>query len=245
MNKIASEILAVAKDILGMDADPKQLLKEFFRKNSIPDYRLYSVRGSNVVSVLGWPSMQGQGAESAGWMEVRWGKIEKFADKNGFKVIRNKVASSILGMEFPSQDAMDKYLKDHPDADRANHKVVKTQKPRTKKDVKVEEKKPERVPVPDFDAIKKPEVSEDIRKKLEDTNYEKAKEFLKSKGEDRVQAILKGAKGRESEIRTTMNQWKPFDTMPKDVLDGMAEELANLPHQIKGIEKALSEHKKD
>jgi hypothetical protein len=28
-------------------------------------------------------------------------------------------------MDFPSQKALDKYLKEHPDADRGKHKVVK------------------------------------------------------------------------------------------------------------------------
>lgn len=34
-------------------------------------------------------------------------------------------AAKLLAMDFPSQDSMDKYLKDHPDADKAKHKVVK------------------------------------------------------------------------------------------------------------------------
>ena len=36
------------------------------------------------------------------------------------------MAKEVLGMDFPTQDAMDKYMKDHPDANRSNHKVVKT-----------------------------------------------------------------------------------------------------------------------
>ena len=36
-----------------------------------------------------------------------------------------KLARELLAMDFPTQDAMDKYLKEHPDADRSNHKVVK------------------------------------------------------------------------------------------------------------------------
>jgi hypothetical protein len=158
------------------------------------------------------------------------------------------LARELLSVDFPTQDAMDKYLKDHPDADKSNHRVVETKKdapakPRTKKkDVKVEEKKTERVPVPDFDDIKKPEVGEDLKKQLETTNYEKAKEFLKSKGVEKVQSILKSAKRIEEDDKTTMSQWKPSGTMPKDVLDRIAEELAYLPHQIRGIEKALKEH---
>jgi predicted RNA-binding Zn-ribbon protein involved in translation (DUF1610 family) len=36
-----------------------------------------------------------------------------------------KLADTILATDFPTQEALDKYLKEHPDADRSNHKVVK------------------------------------------------------------------------------------------------------------------------
>lgn len=39
-----------------------------------------------------------------------------------------KVAKELVGMDFPTQKAMDKYLRTHPDADRSNHKVVKTER---------------------------------------------------------------------------------------------------------------------
>ena len=44
------------------------------------------------------------------------------------------MAKELIGMDFPTQDAMDKYLKDHPDADKSNHRVVKTEKTEPKKD---------------------------------------------------------------------------------------------------------------
>ena len=53
------------------------------------------------------------------------------------KVVANKllkIAKSLLSMEFPTQDALDKYLKDHPDADRSNHRVVETKKTPEKKE---------------------------------------------------------------------------------------------------------------
>jgi hypothetical protein len=37
-------------------------------------------------------------------------------------------------MEFPTEDALKKYLKDHPDADKGKHKVKKTEKSKSKKD---------------------------------------------------------------------------------------------------------------
>ena len=33
------------------------------------------------------------------------------------------IARELQATDFPSQDALDKYLKDHPDADKSNHKV--------------------------------------------------------------------------------------------------------------------------
>lgn len=36
------------------------------------------------------------------------------------------ISRELLGIDFSTQDAMDKYLKEHPDADRSNHRVVKT-----------------------------------------------------------------------------------------------------------------------
>lgn len=40
-----------------------------------------------------------------------------------------KLARELLAVEFPTQDAMDTYLKEHPDADRSNHSVKKQDKP--------------------------------------------------------------------------------------------------------------------
>ena len=36
------------------------------------------------------------------------------------------MARELIGMDFPTQDAFDKYMKEHPDANRSNHRVVKT-----------------------------------------------------------------------------------------------------------------------
>lgn len=34
------------------------------------------------------------------------------------------VVRDLIGMDFATQEALDKYLKEHPDADRSNHRVV-------------------------------------------------------------------------------------------------------------------------
>ena len=44
----------------------------------------------------------------------------------------NKIAKQLLSVDFPNQKAMNDYLKQHPKADRKNHKVVEF-KPETKK----------------------------------------------------------------------------------------------------------------
>jgi hypothetical protein len=38
------------------------------------------------------------------------------------------VAKELLSMEFPTKDALNKYLDEHPDADRGKHKVKETKK---------------------------------------------------------------------------------------------------------------------
>jgi hypothetical protein len=81
--------------------------------------------------------------EAVHWL-VRQGRASVNVDRMGSNVLFKlkpeslsrmsrellKVAKDLLAMEFPTQDAMDKYLKEHPAADRSNHRVVKT-KPRT------------------------------------------------------------------------------------------------------------------
>jgi hypothetical protein len=44
-----------------------------------------------------------------------------------------KVAQSLLAIEFPTDEAMKKYLREHPDADKRNHRVVKTKPQQTHK----------------------------------------------------------------------------------------------------------------
>jgi hypothetical protein len=53
-----------------------------------------------------------------------------------------KVALTLVSTEFDSQEALDKYLKEHPDADKSLHSVKKQEKPAEKKEeTKSEEKK--------------------------------------------------------------------------------------------------------
>jgi hypothetical protein len=58
------------------------------------------------------------------------------------------LAKEVLGMDFPTQDAFDKYMKEHPDANRSNHKVVKTDK-KDSPAKKYETKKSDELKAPD------------------------------------------------------------------------------------------------
>lgn len=169
---------------------------------------------------------------------------------DGTKVAREVlfVAKELLAIDFPTQDAMDKYLKEHPDADKSNHRVVEKKKTQeTKKKPEPEKKtETERVPTPKFEDIKPRSVSDSDKKELEDVNYKKAVEMLKGgeRGEKRLREILNEAKKRPDEIKTTLKQWESYETMPKSIVDGFEEELGKLQHQIRGVERALEENKK-
>lgn len=45
-----------------------------------------------------------------------------------------RVAKELMAIDFPTKAEYDKYLKDHPDADRSNHRVVETKKAPAKKE---------------------------------------------------------------------------------------------------------------
>lgn len=56
-------------------------------------------------------------------------------ERGGWKVHSPRVARELaavgrelMAIDFPTQDAFDKYMKDHPDADKTNHRVVETKK---------------------------------------------------------------------------------------------------------------------
>jgi hypothetical protein len=70
-------------------------------------------------------------------------KLAKLAKENPGMRVQIVPLLKKLAMEFPTQESLDKYLKDHPTADRKNHTVKKnrpdiqkTHRPVTKKDLK-------------------------------------------------------------------------------------------------------------
>jgi hypothetical protein len=62
------------------------------------------------------------------------------------------MAKELIGIDFPTQDAYDKYMKEHPDADKTNHRVVETKKdaPKQEEPAKKDESKAEPKSLKDF-----------------------------------------------------------------------------------------------
>lgn len=163
------------------------------------------------------------------------------------------LAKELVAIEFPTQDALDKYLKEHPDADTSNHTVKETKK-ETKKDKqrreqeesrKRREEDNKRVPISGFKDLKPSTLTKQEQSEAESVNYDKAMERLKSGRVSNVNEVLQEAKGREKEIKTTVEQWVGFGgEIPSGLKDQFERELALMPHQIKGVEKALEEWEK-
>jgi hypothetical protein len=90
-----------------------------------------------------------------------------------------RVARLLKSVEFPSQDAMDQYLKKHPGANKSNH-WVKNNKPEQKGE---EQKK-------DEGGEKKEDKVEKIKKKVKEVVEDKPVEY-KSHGKLRFHNTLK------------------------------------------------------
>jgi len=166
-------------------------------------------------------------------------KVEVEVSPEGGVEVEIEASSTRRGrfaMEFDTPEAMKKYLHDRPKADKSKHHVKKSP-----------DKTNERIPVPKFEDIKPCEPSDDEKREMEDVNYQEAVKMIEGSygGANRVKEILGEAKKRKDEIRTTLERWKTYETMPKDIVDGWEQEIGRLPYQIKGIEKALSEKETD
>ena len=71
-------------------------------------------------------------------LDTRWSSMDwqKLIYGNRPAVAREllAIARNLMAMEFPTQDAYDKYMKEHPDADKSLHRVVETKKEPVKKE---------------------------------------------------------------------------------------------------------------
>ena len=92
------------------------------------------------------------------------------------------IAKSLVAIEFPTQDAYDKYMKEHPDADKSNHSVVKTKQAPAKKDEPAKKSKP-------LSRDEEDQISNALRDHLSGTERVTTKENM--------QSIFRGHKGKK------------------------------------------------
>ena len=59
------------------------------------------------------------------------------------------IAKDLLAMDFPTQDAYDKYMKEHPDADKSLHTVKETKKDESSKGETTKKDEPKKEDVPE------------------------------------------------------------------------------------------------
>ena len=104
----------------------------------------------------------------------------------------------------------------------------------------------ERVPVPDH--IEPSPIKEEPAHQIERANYERSRELIAAGERERVERALALAREHPNEIARMRAQWAWDNdgkwsppTMPADLLADWRAELGRLPHQMRGIERALGE----
>ena len=109
-----------------------------------------------------------------------------------------KMAKELLAIDFPTKDAMDKYLKDHPDADRSNHHVVETKKEEPKKERKEYNFSPEKKSKKTFSEQTDTFFDDASKKSTHDEHVEEMRKLVKKSGTqenlDKLQDLAKKTK---------------------------------------------------
>jgi hypothetical protein len=90
-------------------------------------------------------------------------------------IVRNVVARVTIAKEFPSNEALESYLKDHPGADKSKHRVVEPDEAKLKKDLKDFKKIEKGQAKSEKDKAKR---KEEKGKKEDDAHAEKLKKEL-------------------------------------------------------------------
>lgn len=136
----ARELLAVAKELTAEDLDALDTIYErllragveldhhesdlYAKKTPESDRIVQSYRYKSNVTVFR------STFDGSPWYDIPfaytpwWDKAVSSLSGGRIKTI----AREMLAMDFPTQEALDKYLKDHPDADRGKHHVRETKK---------------------------------------------------------------------------------------------------------------------
>lgn len=153
--KIASRLLFMAKEVLGMDFPTQKALDKYLKDHPYEHKSDHRVNRSVSWEIedhgrgKSWKEERDLECEDCGgkgWLwedgiRERCDSCRGTGNKSRIASALVKIAKELMGMDFPTQDAMDKYMKDHPDANRSNHKVVKT--PEKKEPAKKESPKKE------------------------------------------------------------------------------------------------------
>lgn len=151
------------------------------------------------------------------------------------------LAKDVLGMEFPTQDALDKYLKDHPGADRSKHRVKKDPKDETPDEVEERLKK------------KMGPAYRTQEQRMEDAKpkHGPAQEPKKDWGEaafgdylDEVDSKTKTTQAQMDYIADCQEQGISPEECAKSIKDGSWKESQDKPSKDKGFVYKPKPHKK-
>lgn len=143
---VAQELVRVAKDLMADVMSPFELALRRAIAAKVKEEKAagtVSMSLENLMQVVRPPSSSLEGAPKG--TNARYYYAEMF--KDFVKDFRSfvKMAKDLTAIEFPTQDAYDKYMKEHPDADKSKHHVKKTKKeaPAKKEESEKKEWKPE------------------------------------------------------------------------------------------------------
>ena len=241
MNKIAvaEELVKVAKMLSGM-RDENQRMQQWLKAHGIDarvkyistgslkgTWRLYnpavqwSEELGDKLTRLGFSGFDGRPfhrfSGNGGVFSVFVRGHKEMLDDNGITAKEKKA------MDFPTQDAMDKYLKDHPDANRSNHKVVKK-----------EEGRPETHPI---NLMR--------QRKNEEKMNEIGKHYKKDPKDLTIDEIEKYNKGKKAEFTVEKNASsnktsKEVESMSRERITSRKEMTAEVLGALSVLRKALT-----
>ena len=121
--RMARELVAAAKMVVGMDFPTKDSLEKYLDEHPNANSSAHRVV----------PTKQKGDEERQRVYDILHAAVREMRANQEQGVIMNRtavakelvaIAKLLVGMDFPTQDAYDKYMKEHPKANRSNHKIV-------------------------------------------------------------------------------------------------------------------------
>jgi len=145
-----------------------------------------------------------------------------------------RIAESLTAIEFPTQDAYDKYMKEHPDADKSNHAVKRTERK--------EQEKEESESQISGKNLKPEPLSESHKKRSEHQQYVNIKRLLHEGKEDEARKWLKYLENHDDDIRKKWDESVAAGKKPsKSSFESL---LSTTPAEIEGTKRALKDWEK-